>query len=204
MALLNKQQLDQLADTVKNAETKTDAEIVTVLAHASDDYRFIPTMWAAMIALLTPSVLLLSPLWIAAQDLLLVQMGVFVFLAASFQIPALRYRLIPKRMKRHRAALMARRQFLEQGLHHTKDRTGVLIFVSAAEHYVEIMVDQGISNHIDNSQWQSIVTTFTQKVKTGAVLEGFEECVNSVAKVVSDVLPATHEQNELEDRLVVI
>ena len=170
MALLNKQQLDQLADTVKNAETKTDAEIVTVLAHASDDYRFIPTMWAAMIALLTPSVLLLSPLWIAAQDLLLVQMGVFVFLAASFQIPALRYRLIPKRMKRHRAALMARRQFLEQGLHHTKDRTGVLIFVSAAEHYVEIMVDQGISNHIDNSQWQSIVTTFTQKVKAGDVL----------------------------------
>jgi putative membrane protein len=66
------------------------------------------------------------------------------------------------------------------------------------------MVDQGISNHIDNSQWQSIVTTFTQKVKAGDVLEGFEECVNSVAKVVSAVLPATHEQNELEDRLVVI
>jgi putative membrane protein len=204
MSLLNKQQLKQLADTVKNAETNTDAEIVTVYAHASDDYRFIPTMWAAMIALLTPSVLLLSPLWLAPQDLLLVQMGVFVFLAASFQIPALRYRLIPKRMKRHRAALMARRQFLEQGLHHTKDRTGVLIFVSAAEHYVEIMVDQGISNHIDNSQWQTIVKTFTLKVKAGAVLEGFEECVNSVATGVSDVLPATHEQNELEDRLVVI
>ena len=99
---------------------------------------------------------------------------------------------------------MARRMFLEQGLHHTKGETGILIFVSEAEHYVEILVDRGISEKIDNQVWQNIVNDFTAEVKAGAVLKGFETCIASVAEVVSDVVPSTEEKNELPDRLVVL
>ncbi|TPD55275.1 MAG: hypothetical protein C9355_04295 [Thalassolituus maritimus] len=204
MSLLNKQQLDQLASAVSKVEEKTDAELVTVLARASDSYHYIPTLWAALIALLTPGVLSFSPLWLGWFELIIVQALVFSVLALVFRIPALRYRLVPAKVKKSRAEMMARRMFLEQGLHHTKGETGILIFVSEAEHYVEILVDRGISEKIDNQVWQNIVNDFTAEVKAGAVLKGFETCIASVAEVVSDVVPATEEKNELPDRLVVL
>ncbi|TNC84717.1 MAG: hypothetical protein CSH36_15075 [Thalassolituus sp.] len=204
MSLLNKQQLDQLAASVSKVETVTDAELVTVLARASDDYRYIPTLWAAMIALLTPGLLSFSPLWLGWFELIIVQGCVFAALALIFRVPALRYRLVPVSVKKSRAEMMAKRMFLEQGLHHTKGETGILIFVSEAEHYVEILVDRGISERIDNQTWQGIVEDFTINVKAGKVLEGFESCIARVAEVVSEVVPATEEKNELPDRLVLI
>lgn len=204
MSLLNKQQLDQLASAVSKVEDKTDAELVTVLARASDSYLYIPTLWAALIALLTPGVLSFSPLWLGWFELIIVQASVFSGLALLFRIPALRYRLVPAKVKKSRAEMTARRMFLEQGLHHTKGETGILIFVSEAEHYVEILVDRGISEKIDNQVWQNIINDFTAEVKAGAVLKGFETCIASVADVVSEVAPATEEKNELPDRLVVI
>ena len=204
MSLLNKQQLDQLAASVSKVETVTDAELVTVLARASDDYRYIPTLWAAMIALLTSGLLSFSPLWLGWFELIIVQGCVFAALALIFRVPALRYRLVPVSVKKSRAEMMAKRMFLEQGLHHTKGETGILIFVSEAEHYVEILVDRGISERIDNQTWQGIVEDFTINVKAGKVLEGFESCIARVAEVVSEVVPATEEKNELPDRLVLI
>jgi len=204
MALLNKQQLDQLAESVRNVEKVTDAELVTVLARASDDYHYIPTLWAALIALLTPAVMSFSPFWLDWFELVVLQFSIFLLVAVVFRIPMLRYRLVPAKIKKLRAGMMARRMFLEQGLHHTKGETGVLIFVSEAEHYVEVLVDRGISEKIDNQVWQSIVNDFTADVKAGAVQKGFETCIASVAEVVSDVVPATEEKNELPDRLILI
>ena len=47
--------------------------------------------------------------------------------------------------QRRRASRLAREQFFEPGLHLTRARTGVLIFVAVAEHYVEIIADEGIN-----------------------------------------------------------
>jgi putative membrane protein len=204
MAFLTEQQLNQLAETVRAVEKVTDAELVTVLARASDNYGFIPTLWAAILALLTPALLLMTPFWLHGIELFLLQSAVFVALALIFRLPFIRYRLVPGRIRKSRAFMMARRMFLEQGLHHTKKDTGILIFVSEAEHYVEILVDRGISQHVDDSEWQKIIDQFVVKVKAGVVLEGFEECIASVAGIVRDLVPATEEKNELPDRLIVI
>ena len=64
MALLSETQLQQVADAVAAVEQRTDAELVTVLALRADDYRFVPTLWAAIIALLVPGVLRLTPFWL--------------------------------------------------------------------------------------------------------------------------------------------
>ena len=52
--------------------------------------------------------------------------------------------LIPRSMQRTRAHRRAVEQFLVQNLHTTEGRTGVLIFVSVAERYAEILADHGI------------------------------------------------------------
>ena len=204
MTLLTESELKQVSEAIDRVERDTDAELVTVLAAQADDYRYIPLLWASLLALLLPGALLFFTGWLAAWQLLLVQWLTFVVLALVFRIPSLTSRLIPRSVRHWRACNLARRQFIEQNLHHTAAGTGMLIFVSEAERYVEILVDQGISSRIDDSVWQSIVDTFTADVRNGEVLKGFLGCIETCGTLLKEHVPATHERNELPNHLVVL
>ena len=84
------------------------------------------------VVLLIPLLLKLTPFWLESNDLLVAHWVTFILLASVFRIPAIMMRLVPKRVKHWRASSLARRQFLENNLHHTHGGTGLLIFVSAA------------------------------------------------------------------------
>ncbi|NKQ12354.1 TPM domain-containing protein [Pseudomonas sp. SST3] len=204
MTLLSENELRQVAEAIDRIERDTDAELVTVLAAQADDYRYIPLLWASLISLLVPGALLFFSGWLAAWQLLLVQWLTFIVLAVIFRIPKLTSRLIPRSVRHWRACNLARRQFIELNLHHTDGGTGMLIFVSEAERYVEILVDRGISSRIDNSAWESIVETFTHDVRNGKVLDGFLGCIEACGSLLSQHVPATHERNELPNHLVVL
>ena len=98
----------------------------------------------------------------------------------------------------------ARRQFLEQNLHHTAGGTGILIFVCEAERYVEILVDHGISSRLHDDTWQALIDVFTQHVRNGQTLQGFLECIEGCGEVLADHVPVTQARNELPNRLVVL
>lgn len=204
MTLLSEEQQRQVADAIAAVERETDAELVTVLARRADDYRYIPLLWAACFALITPGALFFSPLWLEPRELFLIQWLVFFALAAVFRIPPLMMRLVPAPVRRWRAANLARRQFLERNLHHTRGETGVLIFVAEAEHYVEIIADRGISTHVGDEQWQGIVDAFTDRVRRGETLDGFLHCVQACGELLTRHVPATATKNELPDRLIVL
>ena len=204
MALLTPQLQQQVADAVTRAEQRTDAEIVTVLAPRADDYSYIPLLWASLIALVVPALVHFLIGGLQIYGLLMLQWACFVFLSLIFRLPAITTRLIPPRIRHWRASNLARRQFLEQKLHHTQDRTGVLIFVSEAERYVEILVDEGISRHLDNSDWGTIVSDFTRRVALGHTAEGFIACIDACAELLERHVPKTHPRNQLPNRLVML
>lgn len=204
MALLGEDEQRQVAETIARVERETDAEVVTVLAARSDDYTYIPLLWASLLALIVPGAINYFAGWLDARLLLLVQWASFVVLALLFRHPAILYRLVPRRVRHWRAANMARRQFLERNLHHMRDGTGMLIFVSEAEHYVEILVDHGIASRIGDDTWQEAVAAFTDRVKRGETLQGFLACIESCGEHLKRHLPATHERNDLPNHLIVL
>ena len=204
MTLLTESELKQVAEAIDRVERETDAELVTVLAAQADDYRYIPLLWASLIALLLPGALLFFTGWVAAWQMLLVQWLTFIVLAVVFRIPTVTSRLIPRSVRSWRACNLARRQFIELNLHHTEGGTGMLIFVSEAERYVEILVDRGISSRIDNSVWESIVANFTEDVRDGQVLQGFLGCIEACGSLLKQHVPSTHERNQLPNHLVVL
>ncbi len=204
MTLLTAEQQQQVSSAIADVEKHTDAEMVTVLARRADDYHYIPTLWAAIVALISPAIISLTPLWLSDREMLVVQWVVFIALALFLRIPPLMVRLIPKSVRYWRASNLARRQFLENNLHHTQGDTGVLIFVSEAERYVEILADRGISQHVSDEQWQIIVNSFTAKVKESRTLEGFLECIEASGSLLKQYAPATHDKNELPNRLIIL
>ncbi|AIC18496.1 MULTISPECIES: TPM domain-containing protein [Pseudomonas] len=204
MALLSEYEQRQVAEAIARVEQQTDAELVTVLAARADDYAYIPLLWASLLALIVPGVVHYATGWMSMHLLLLVQWVTFIVLCLVFRIPRITTRLIPRSVRHWRASNLARRQFLEQNLHHTVGSTGMLIFVCEAERYVEILVDEGISKRLDDKTWDTIVQAFTQQVKQGQTLQGFITCIEACGELLKVHVPVTHVRNELPNRLVVL
>lgn len=204
MTLLSKSDQEAVTAAINEVERETDAELVTVLTAQSDNYSYIPLVWAGILALLVPGIANYFGGWLGADVLLLVQWGSFVVLSLLFRLPGINTRLIPEQVRYWRASNLARRQFLEQNLHHTDGATGMLIFVSEAERYVEILVDQGIADVLDNKMWEEIVADFTTKVRQGQTRQGFLDCIAACGTLLKEHVPATHERNELPNHLVIL
>ncbi len=203
MAFLNDSDKNRIRAAIEAAEAGTSGELVTVIAGASDDYHFLPTMWVALAALLVPLPLLYAPLDLTADTIYLAQLAVFLVLFAAVQWQPLRLALVPKRVKHHRASRLAKEQFLDQGLHHTEGRTGVLVFVSVGERYVEILADQGINDRVAADAWDGIVAEFVASIRAGRVADGFVGAVTACGDLLQTHFPADlDDRNELPDHLV--
>lgn len=204
MALLSEREQAQVAAAITRVERETEAELVTVLAARADDYAYISLLWAGIFALIVPGALNIFFGWWGAHILLLIQWITFVLLSLLFKLPGITIRLIPRSVRHWRASNLARRQFLEQNLHQTRGETGMLIFASEAERYVEILVDRGISNRLSDEIWQEIVTAFTRRVQQGQTLQGFLECIESCGRHLKQHLPATGHRDELPNHLIIL
>jgi len=203
--LLNEVDRERVRAAVKAAEARTSGEFVTVIAQQSSDYGSMPVLWAALVALCLPAVVLLVA---PATDFELMygaQVACFFALALLFNLPALRFMLVPATLKRDTARQLAQKQFVQQGLHRTRGRTGVLLFVSVAERYVEIVADEGINNVVPPDTWNQIVRQFVQQVRDGKTADGFVGAIARCGDVLAEHFPvAAEDVNELPDRMIEI
>ena len=86
-------------------------------------------------------------------------------------------------------------------MHLTRARTGVLIFVAVAEHYVEIIADEGINALVPPGTWDKAVADFVERVRAGRVAEGFLAVVEVVGTRLAEHFPrAADDRDELPDR----
>jgi putative membrane protein len=194
----------RIAEAIRAAEQKTSGEIFCVMAVASSNYRFVPIARAALVALAVPLPLFyFTPLW--AEQIYFVQLATFLACAVLFSLPGLRFALVPRWIKRDRAGVEAKRQFAAHGLHLTQQRTGVLIFASIAERYVEIIADSGINDKVSPEVWDRAVKGMIAKIKQGQAVEGFLEAIRICGEVLAKHFPpGAINKNELPNKLVVM
>ncbi len=208
MRRLNKAERQQVSDAIRRVEAKTRGEIVTVIARASGNYYYYPTLWAAVLAILSPVALIalpaLTPAWaLSMLGFVELQLLVFTLLAIVLRWTPIKRRLVPRDQQRLYCARRAREQFLAQGLHRTQDRAGVLLYVSLDEHHVELLADTGIHARVAEGTWDRIVRDFTIRVKDDRVCEGFVEAIDAVGTELKRHFPADGANpNELPDRLI--
>jgi putative membrane protein len=204
MPFLTDDDRHRIAVAIAEAERTTSGELVAVVAQSSGDYRRVPLLWPALVALLLPAIVLTIEPEMRAWPLYLVQAAVFLALALLAQLPV-GTALVPDSIKRRRAGQLAREQFFERGLHLTQARTGVLIFVSVAEHYVEILADEGIDAVVAPNTWDDAVAEFVERVRAGRVAEGFVAAIEVVGARLAEHFPrAPDDPDELPNHLIEI
>ena len=194
----------RISAAIKAAEQRTSGEIFCVIARQSDDYRLVPIAWAAALALLVPLPLVFFTL-MSAKLIYLIQLIVFVVAAVLLSLPPIRFRIVPRGKMHERSHAEALRQFFAQGMQKTDQRTGVLIFASEAEHYAEIVADEGINAKVTPEVWDAAVAALIKGIGNDRPADGFIAAIEQCGAVLSQHFPpGALNRNELPDKLIEI
>lgn len=204
LEFMSAQDAERIAAAIADAERQTAGEIVAVVTRDSSSYLYAPFLWAAIAALLVPWPLIYFTWWPSIW-IYGAQLGVFLLALALLFPRPVRVFLVPGVVKRAQARRRAREQFLAQNLHTTAGRTGVLIFVSIAEHYAEILADAGIDAKVPKGTWREIISVLTREIGDGRPADGFVKAVAAVGTHLAQHFPpGTADPNELPNHLIVL
>ena len=192
-----------IAAAIRSAEQRTSGQIVCVLMRSSSEYFYVPVLWAALVALLSPWPPIVLTQW-SVQRIFVIQIVVFAVAVLVLSWPPLRMALVPRAVRRARAHRAAIEQFFARGLTLTKHRTGVLIFVSLAERYARIVADEGIAAKVSNREWQAALDALTAHMRDGRIAQGFIAAIERCGAVLAVHAPPTGAGDELPARIYVM
>ncbi len=198
--LLSVEETARVAEHVAQAERGTAGEIVVVLAERSDGYdrqraaaSFTATLLCAL--LLYFFVPALPELWVlCAQAPIMV-----LFWWLTGQRPITRA-LVPGRLQRDAVLARAEQAFIEQGVTETRERSGVLLFLSETERRVELLADRGIHERVGTEVWQALVVDVVTAIRSGQAASGITRAVDAIgARLAEHFPPSPGDVNELSD-----
>jgi putative membrane protein len=179
--------LEAVRAAVQEAEGRTSGEIVPYVVEASDGYPNAVWKGAALGALIGPLVALavyyLGGFWGTHPTLWMLLPpaagGAAGFLLAAF-VPPLKRWMAGDEVMAARAQRRAAGAFLEQEVFRTRDRTGILLFVSLFERRVVVLADSGIHQRVAPGEWDGIVAGVVLGIHAGrpgaALIGAIREC----------------------------
>ena len=137
--LLSESDETQIAERIASVERQTAGELVVIVAEQSSNYDRQRAFGAALATFLLA---LLVYLFVPHVDELWVLCGqapMFVGLYALAGSPSLLRLLVPDAVRELKVSTRAKQLFIDRGVTETRDRSGVLLFLSEAERRLEIV-----------------------------------------------------------------
>ena len=200
---LSKQEQERIHQAVLEAESKTAGEIVPMIVASAARYTEIEVLGligGLLIGMIVE--FLWSDPWASAYINLWPVVGAFTgfFLC---RLAAVKRVMAPTQRMAEAVHALALAEFTEQGLHDTRDHTGILILVSLLEHRVEVLADRGISEKVEPGTWQEIVKTLTAGLKSKYACDAFCQAIERCGEILAHHFPRqTDDPDELPNRLV--
>lgn len=181
--LFDQAALEAIKKAAAAAEERTSGEVVTYVVERSHTYPAATLRGALLgmaLGLLTSlAALELRAPWGQAQalNIALVSFGTAMLGAVAVRaIPALHRALAGTAAIEQQVARRAAQAFIEEEVFDTRERTGMLLFISRFERRVMVLGDAGINAKVRPGQWQEIVARVAAGIRARrpaeAVIEG--------------------------------
>lgn len=182
--------LDAVEKAVADAETRTSAELIVVINRQSGSYLDYELFNAAAWALAAMAFMLYSP-WTFDPRLLFPNtlLAGLVGFGAIKLVPFWRRLMLGRARQDRHVRLHARNAFHVLNVTGTRDRTGLLIYVSHREDRTLILPDFGIEGKVEPAIWQGILD------RAGSVTNHYSptlvlcQVIEESAKVLAERLP---------------
>jgi len=212
----------KVSAAIAAAEANSNGEIVAVATPISDPYHDVGLHWA-----LVPLFAVLA--WAAWRPTALVWWYNFLlggwqpeptlsqlltllmfFAALKFTVALLilkwmplRLALTPPATKHRRVRRRAISIFKAAAERRTAGRTGILIYLSMAEHRAEIVADEAILKVTDGHTWGEAMAALLVEVKDGRPADGIVAAIERVGVVLAEHFPrSADDTNEIPDKLI--
>jgi putative membrane protein len=202
---------DRIREAVQQAEERTAGEIVPVVVPRSASYEAVTWRAAAVTTLLALTVVLLVLQFYDGWGLgwlytpwgvILTALGAGIVGAVlgTYVVPLQRFLagddLLDETV--HRRALQS---FVEEEVFDTRDRTGILLFVSLREHRIEVLGDTGINELVDPDDWADVVARIRTGIRNDNLTEGVVEAIGMCGRLLErrGVNVRPDDENELSN-----
>ncbi len=170
-------------------EERTGYKIAIVITRASDRYTLYTVAMAAIVALTAGGVAVSARPALTGRTLIFVELCALVVLTVALDFLPIRLKVVPARIKQASARNLAHREFAAHLMGDGPHRMRILLFVSLAERYVEIIADHATHALAPAGTWNRIVDEFVAAVKFGRLADG----VFNAIEACGEVLPAHSE-----------
>jgi len=191
-----------LREAVRAVETRSRAEIVLAVRPRSDSYNRGPLLFGALVAWCFLGFQLFSASYefpVQAMFLEPVLIGAAAaYLAAA--IPAFTRILASPKKRRQSVERAARATFQERGVGLTRERTGVLLYVSQLEGEAFVVADKGITDSVPPEAWKKTSTRVESLAGRARGADGLALAIREFAEPLAEGLPARADDiDELPD-----
>ena len=201
----------RITAAVQAVEARTTGEVVVMVTSASHSYPEANLLAAAALALpaaLTAAFTTAGLIWWRGEVLwlflLLFTLFVLVLRPLVSRFPTLLRLFLRRDRMEAEVERAAFTHFFTEGLHTTREATGVLIFLSVLERRVWILGDRGINARIQPKSWQEFVDRLTAGIRAGHGCTALCTVIAEIGDLLADRFPPrTDDRNELDDLVIV-
>ncbi len=193
--MLTEQQAEQIGRAVSRVESATSSEIAVCILDSAGDARGASAIAGAFAfaAIAFAAIAFAGRYFLGgfSEPFLIgisAAAGVLIYWLSERYDLALR--TLPAGLLIKDARRAARATFLDHALDATPERNAVLLFVSRAERYVEILPDRGLDAAVPAQRWANIVTTFQARAAKQGLVEAVTEAVDAIGAICAGPFPA--------------
>ncbi len=175
---------ERIAEAVREAERRTAGEIVPYVVGRSDGYE--AAMWRGglFFGLLALAVFVgvrrFTAVWLPLDAVTMAETTCAAGCGGMLLVrlvPALKRLFAGDALMTRRVSQRAAEAFLSEEVFHTRDRTGILIFLSLFERKVLVVGDSGIHAKAPPGAWADVVQRIVSGIRSGRPAEGLIDAI---------------------------
>lgn len=189
-------------DVIRAIEARTSAEVVVTVRPAAERHLVTSVAFGGAVAALVLFVMLVSPQVYDVRTMPFDALLAFVLAAfVCHFVPALKRLMTPKTRRLVAARRGASAAFVELGIGKTKQRTGVLVFVSLFERTALVVADDGVPTALLGDAYEARVGELARGAAALDV-DAFLAALTDFGTLLAGVLPRRPDDvNELSDEV---
>lgn len=208
--LFSDSDLRRIEAAIREAEARSRGEIVAAAELASGAYP--GAAWAgACLGSLSALLVLVAAHWLS--DLWGLGAPLWALLAAAGgaaagylvvgRSAALTRMLVSDEVLDRQVALAARAAFVDHEVFATRERSGVLLYLSLLEHRVVVLADSGVESHVEPGEWDEIVAGIVRGIRAGRPADALIQAIERVGAILDrrGLERRTDDRDELANRL---
>jgi putative membrane protein len=208
--MFTEEDLARIKQAVQGAELKTAGEIVPYVVEMSDEYERAVWRGASVAGALAILVFLVlhtfAGVWLPftlpiVLGIVLAAFGTGMLL--THFLPLLKRLLAGRALMLKRASQRAAQAFVSEEVFDTRERTGILLFVSLFERQVLVVGDSGINARVKQSDWDEVMQLIVAGITKDSLTDGLIDAIGRCGELLqrSGVVRRPDDTDELRDEL---